>query len=397
MKVVLVNKFVSYTGGADRHTVGLGRALMRQGHDVAYLAARDDRFPGGGDVPEGDVHYVDATVTHASRDTLPVAGRVRAAANAYWNASAAHAMERVIESFRPDLVHLHKLHPQLSPAPAVVAAKRGVPIVQTFHDFDLISASPTDSRGGLWDRDDTRFSYRLLNAASLSYRRRALVARVTEFVSISRFVTRVYEQHGIPSTFIPSFVDVANAEQAPLPFDDRTRVLFVGRLRPEKGVQDVLRVAEALPHIPFTIAGSGVLGRLVDEAARTLDNLTAAGFVEDKQKLDEMVRRARLVLIPSRVQEGANLVCLESMARGTPVVAYASGGLAENVVESGGGRIVPIDPELLARVVREAYDDREAWRAMSDRGHAAFLERHAPDVYVTHIEQVYERAVGAKP
>lgn len=395
MKVVLVNKFLSNSGGADRHCVGLGRALARHGHEVAYVAARDVRFPGGGEVSGRDVHYVDATVTHASRDSLPVTRRVRAAANAYWNAGAARAMEDVIDSFHPDVVHLHKLHPQLSPAPAVVTAKRGVPIVQTFHDFDLISASPTDSRGGFWDRDETRFSYGLLNAATLPYRRRALTARVTEFVSISRFVARVYEAHGIPSTVIPSFVDVEGAEQRPLPFEERTGVLFVGRLRPEKGVGDVIHAAGALPQIPFTIAGGGDLRLLVDSAAGRLDNLTAAGFIADEQQLGEMMRYARLVVIPSRCQEGANLVCLESMARGTPVVAYASGGLAENVVESGGGRIVPTDPDLLAQVVREAYDDRGSWREMSDRGHAAFLERHASEVYVTQLEKVYERSVGA--
>jgi glycosyltransferase involved in cell wall biosynthesis len=396
MRVVLVNKFLSNSGGADRHCVGLGRALARHGHQVAYVAARDDRFPGGGEVSGDDVHYVDATVSHASRDALPVAGRVRAASSAFWNAGAARAMERVIDSFRPDVVHLHKIHPQLSPAPAVVAAKRGLPVVQTFHDFDLISASPTDSRGGFWDRDETRFSYRLLNAATLPYRRRALTARVTEFVSISRFVARVYEHHGIQSTVIPSFVDVDGVEQAPLPFDDRSGVLFVGRLRPEKGVRDVIHVAGALPQIPFTIAGGGDLRPLVDSAAETLDNLTAAGFIADEQELGEMVRRARLVVIPSRCQEGANLVCLESMARGTPVVAYASGGLAENVVEGGGGRIVPMDPELLAQVVRDTYDEREAWSEMSDRGYAAFQQRHSSDVYVRHIEQVYERAVESE-
>jgi glycosyltransferase involved in cell wall biosynthesis len=396
VKVVIVNKFLSNTGGADRHCAGLGRALTRRGHDVAYLAARDDRDGDGGEVSGRHVWYVDAPVTHASRDTLPLSGRVRAASNAFWNRAAAQGMERVIDSFAPDVVHLHKLHPQLSPAPAVVAAKRGLTVVQTLHDFDLIAASPTDSRGGWWDRDETRFSYRVLNASTLPYRRRALVGRVSEFISISRFVARVYERHGIRSTVIPSFVDIENADQAPLSFEDRTGVLFVGRLRPEKGVRDVIHLANALPEIQFTIVGTGVLGPTVRRAAEALDNLAAAGFVDDEQVLNEMVRRARLVVIPSRCQEGANLVCLESMARGTPVVAYASGGLAENVVESGGGRIVPVDPELLVNVVREVYDNREGWREMSDRGHVTFQARHAPDVYVTQLEKVYERAVGAR-
>jgi len=392
MRVVIVNKFLSHTGGADRHCIGLGRELTRRGHDVAYLGARDDQ--GGADhvLPDDAVHLVDATVTHATRDAMSLARRGGAAANAFWNRAAARATERLIESFDPTLVHVHKLHPQLSPAPAVVAAARGVPVVQTLHDFELISASPTDSRGGWWDRDETRFSYRLLNAVALPYRRRRLTAHVSEFVSISRFVARVYEGHGLRSTVIPSFVDVDDAEGAPLAFEERSGVLFIGRLRPEKGVSDVIDVAGAVPEIPFTIAGDGDLWPAVSAAADRLENLTATGFVRNEEILNEMVRRARLVVIPWRCEEGASLVCLEALARGTPVVAYASGGLAENVVDSGGGRLVPIDADSLARVVRDAYGDRESWREMSARGHAAFLERHAPGVYAARLEEVYERA-----
>lgn len=393
MRVVIVNKFMSRTGGGDRHCVGLGRALERRGHEVAYLASRDDSMAGGGDAWGPHVHYVDPPVTHPSRDTLTVPGRIRAATSAFWNTSTARAMERVIESFRPDIVHLHKLHPQLSPAPAVVAAARGVPVVLTLHDFDLVSASPTDSRGGWWDREETRFSYRLLNSATMPYRRRMLAGRVAEFVSISRFVARVYEAHGIRSTVIPSFVEADGANRPPLSFDDRSGVLFVGRLRPEKGVLDVLHLARALPEIDFTIVGTGVLSPAVHDASRTLHNVTAAGFIDDEQVLSEMMRRARLMLIPSRCQEAANLVCLEAIARGTPVVAYANGGLAENVVQSGGGRIVPVDPELLTQVVRELYGARDDWHEMSDRGYRAFRERHSPDVYATQLEDVYDRAL----
>lgn len=391
MKILIANKFLSHTGGADRHCIGLGRALARRGHEVAYLAARDDHGGGGEELLGQRVELIRATVTHASRDGMGVSGRARAAVQAFWSWEAARATEELLDSFRPQVVHVHKLHPQLSPAPAVVAAARGLPVVKTLHDFDLMSASATDSRGGKWDRDETRFSYRLLNAAALPHRRRKLLASVTEFVSISRFLARAYERHGIPSTVIPSFVDVEDAEDPPSPPEERSGVLFVGRLRPEKGVGDVIDLAQMLPDIHFTIAGAGDLWPAVSEAAGRLPNLEATGFVQNEHVLNDMVRRARLVVIPSRCQEGANLVCLESMARGTPVVAYANGGLAENVVDGGGGRIVPVDVDSLARVVREVHDDDEAWQEMSVRGHSAFRERHTSDFYVRQLERVYER------
>ena len=67
-------------------------------------------------------------------------------------------MERLVREFRPDVVHAHKLYPQLSVAPVVVAARHRVPVVQTLHDFELVSASLLDVRGGRLDRDETDFA-----------------------------------------------------------------------------------------------------------------------------------------------------------------------------------------------------------------------------------------------
>jgi hypothetical protein len=50
--------------------------------------------------------------------------------------------ERV--SLHPGVVHAHKLHPELSVAPIVLAARSGMPILQTIHDYEVVSASPLD-------------------------------------------------------------------------------------------------------------------------------------------------------------------------------------------------------------------------------------------------------------
>jgi glycosyltransferase involved in cell wall biosynthesis len=383
MKIVIVNKFLELTGGADRHCAVLGRALRARGHEVRFFASSSD--PAG----QADGVFVNATVAHASREELPLRARAEAAAKAFWNPEAAQAMDRLLAEFRPDVVHVHKLHPQLSSSPLVVASRRGVSIVQTLHDFELISASPIDARGGRWDADETRFSYKLLNSTALPFRRRLHRARVNAFVAISRFQARTYERHGIQATVIPSFVDVRDGGAPPPSFEQRRGIVFLGRLRPEKGVMDVVELARMLPRMPVTILGGGVLENDVQRAAAELPNLVAPGFVGD-EAITREVERARVVVVPSRCQEGGNLACLEAMAHGTPVVAYANGGLAENVVDTGGGRIVPVDVKALAEVATEVHEDREAWEQLAGRGHAAVRRRHSPEVYAEDLERVYE-------
>jgi hypothetical protein len=57
---------------------------------------------------------------------------------AIWNREAAAAMRSLIRTRKPDLVHVHKLYPQLSVAPLIVAGRAGIPVVQMLNDYELI-------------------------------------------------------------------------------------------------------------------------------------------------------------------------------------------------------------------------------------------------------------------
>jgi glycosyltransferase involved in cell wall biosynthesis len=261
--------------------------------------------------------------------------------------------------------------------------------VQTLHDFELISGSALDARGGWRDKDETRLRYRLLNTSTFPVRRRIHVRRVRAFVSVSRYVARVYQAHGITSSVLPNFLTETRGSRSLPPYIDREGIVFVGRLQREKGVADVVELARRLPDIPVTIAGAGELDAYVSEHAKRLDNLTALGFV-GSEVLAELVRHARLAVVPSRWQEPAGLTPIEAMAQGTPVVAYANGGLAEYVADSGGGRVVPADLENLVGACAELYSDAETWTTLSRSGLSAVETTHSGAAYAAKIERVYE-------
>jgi glycosyltransferase involved in cell wall biosynthesis len=313
---------------------------------------------------------------------------------ALWNREAAVATRSLLRSFRPDVVHAHKLYTQLSVAPLVTAAAAGVPIVQTLHDFELISASALDETGGKLDRAETKLRYRALNNATYPIRRLVHVPRVREFVSVSRFVGDVHAAHGIRATVLPNFASVDPPTGEAPSFSERDGLVYVGRLRPEKGVADVIALAELLPDLRITIAGSGALRDLVHEAAQRLPNVSAPGFL-GRDRLTALLANARIAIVPSRWQEPAGLAALEAMELATPVVAYAVGGLAEYVGEAGAGRIAEPNVAALARACRELYDDEQAWEQASGRAVEAIATVHSPARYAKGIEEVYARAIGA--
>ena len=386
MRIAIVNKYLHVTGGADRHCRGLAEILEERGHEVVFLTTE------GADAPDRAAVTIPTSVTHDSRATLSPAEQARAAARSLWNPDAAAAMRRLIAEYRPDVVHAHKLYPQLSVAPLVEAARARIPIVQTLHDFELIAASALDARGGWRDLDETRLRYRLLNSTTLPIRRRVYRPLVRAFVSVSRYIARVYGAHGIRSTVLPNFLPSAQRPTRLTSFAQREGIVFVGRLQPEKGVADVLALAQRLPEVPVTIIGTGELDAPVAEHASRLDNLAATGFLGADAVAAHM-SAARLLVIPSRWQEPGPLTPLEAMALGTPVVAFANGGLAEYVADAGAGRVVPGDAESLVAACAELYGDGDTWSKLSRAALAAVEERHSRSGYGEKIERVYRALV----
>ena len=381
MKVLLVNKFARVTGGADLHCLWLATALRERGHEVQLLSTTH------AENIETEGFFVRPSVMHSNREDLALRSRPGVLARALWNREAASAARRVLADWRPDVVHSHKLYPQLSVAPVVEASRAGVPVVQTLHDFELVSAGALDARGRWLDEEESRLSYRALNTATLPLRRHVHARRVSAFVAVSRFVARIYRRHGIESNVLPNFVPGTDAP--PEPLEGRNGIAFVGRLTADKGIHDILALAGALPDVPVTVVGTGTLEHEVRSAAARLPNLVATGFVPPSE-VSRIVAHAQLVALPSLCHEAAGLVAVEAMAAGTPVVAYASGGLAEYVGDAGCGLVVPRDPVTLATACRRLLDDPPAWSVMSKNGLEAARTTHASDRYVSRLVKTYE-------
>jgi glycosyltransferase involved in cell wall biosynthesis len=139
---------------------------------------------------------------------------------------------------------------------------------------------------------------------------------------------------------------------------ERTGLLWLGRICPEKGVDIALRAAHRVGRA-LTIAGPvhpfethqtyfrEVVEPLLDAERRYL------GPVALSQKRD-LLSRADCVLIPSLAAETSSLVAMEAAASGTPVVGFATGALPE-VIENGKTGFLVQNEEEMADAVRRAH------------------------------------------
>ena len=147
------------------------------------------------------------------------------------------------------------------------------------------------------------------------------------------------------------------------------RLCWIGRIAPEKGIEDAVAVAQ-VTGIPLDVYGQ------IQDAAywnRVLREFAGApihyhGFLAT-ETLAQAVGHARALLMTPKWTEAFGNVVMEALACGVPVIAYRRGGPAEMVVDGRTGWLVEPDhiDDLVTAVGRIDHLDRAACRQQAER------------------------------
>lgn len=166
---------------------------------------------------------------------------------------------------------------------------------------------------------------------------------------------------------------------------------FVGRISPEKRVDRAIRIADRTG-IPLKIAAK--IDRadreyFEREIAALLDHplVEYIGEVDDRQK-NELLGGALALLFPIDWPEPFGLVMIESIACGTPVIAYRRGSVPEVIDHGVSGFIVDRDDEAARAVEAATHLSRARCREVFESRFTS--ERMARD-YVKLYERVVRR------
>jgi glycosyltransferase involved in cell wall biosynthesis len=155
------------------------------------------------------------------------------------------------------------------------------------------------------------------------------------------------------------------------------RILFVGFLRPEKGVEYLLDAVSQLKlGVPWVLEIAGPTE--FPEYSRKLANLAAtrgiaerihwSGYVPNGKPLWERMRAADIFVLPT-LSEGTPHVLVEARANSLPCISTNVGGVASTVTHGYDALLVPPkDARSLARAIEAVAGDGELRRAMIRNG-----------------------------
>lgn len=280
----------------------------------------------------------------------------------------------MVRRWKPDVVHLHSTFAGLALRP----------ILQLFSERALVVYC---AHGWSFDRRVGRSQIRLTRLAE------RLLARLCDrIVCVSRQDYERGSSAGIPPATMrvilngiadqPTFSKSLLKDMWP---DTGLKILFVGRLDTQKGIDVLLAAMRQLDDRGFAVVvGASVAGQEVP--ANTPANVKMLGWLP-REQINRLYASADVLVMPSR-WEGLPIVALEAMRAGLPVIATRVGGIPEAVEDGITGRLVNVDaPSQIAAVLESL--DAATLRRMGANGRRRFLDLFRIERVAQELDQLY--------
>lgn len=294
-----------------------------------------------------------------------------------FNRRAAADIAAVVQAAKPDVVHTHNLMGLGFSVPARLR-RFGLRHVHTVHDVQLLHPS-----GLLADADRLGFAARAYVAIM-----RRLMGSPDVVIFPSKFLFDLHEKRG----FFPGSRKIILPTPAPeaalraRAFPHFAGFAFVGQLERHKGILDLLDVWDSWQDrgsAELAIAGDGSLAAEVRERAARTRGVAVLGKL-DREGVQSLLDRSAFLVAPSNVIENAPAIIMESLSRGTPVIASAIGGIPEFVADGLNGFLFRAgDRTALLAALRRAQAALPEWqkffevscKSVKDLGLETHLER----------------------
>ncbi|WP_011581915.1 MULTISPECIES: glycosyltransferase family 4 protein [Chelativorans] len=401
-RVVIINDRSAAVGGASNLSLLLRTSLQEKGVPVTFFAG-DQASPaasGADTINLNGLHLLEQS-------------RLAAFAAGIYNSSAYAALEQFIRSSdtTSTIYHVHGWSKILSPAIFRALGSVRQRVVLHAHDYFLVCPNggfvnypglsvcnlrPMSMACLTTQCDKRGFHQKLWRSARHAVRQAVfdIRAKSAHIVLVHEGMRRYFDLAGVAGEHI---VTVRNPVEPFLPEPaepaSSSDFFFIGRLEPEKGFEDAARAAR-MAGVPLQVIGDGAGRGLLN---RDYPEIVLHGW-KKREEIIPLIKRARAVVISSRVPEPFGLAALEALGSGIPVILPAEALLSNEIVEAGCGLSFKAgDVQGLSNAMRRLASDDSHVRRMGRIGfcaapHMGNTAKGWADALMTLYASVLERS-----
>ena len=404
MKILLVNKFHYLRGGAERYYFSLANAFIKAGDSVAFFSMRDER--------NVETEYSKYFVKNSSIDG-GLKEKLNMVCGMKYRRESYKKIFSLLKDFKPDLVIFNNIHKQLTcfVIDAIKDYDKDLPIIWIMHDLITVCPVYTMLNGkgetcdkclhnGLKECVKNKCVKGKKSLSYLSYREATFIKKkgfydkVDLFVCPSQFYAKIL--NGAKFTTSPVEFLRNPLEDGVMSFSDKNDgyYLYFGRLSKEKGV-DVLIDAVKDVNVQLKIVGDGPERDTLVHRSENNGNIEFLGYKSGKE-LDDVINRAKAIIIPSVWYENCPYSALEGMAKGKPIIVSNVGGLPE-LVKDGVNGFICRDKEGLKKAIEKFENLSEQEYKKICKNAFSFVKANCDiEKYILSIKEKYKEIINRK-
>lgn len=400
MRVLLVNKFHWNKGGSEKYYFELGELLKQHGHEVAYFSMEDEK-----NIKTGDKEYF------VPKFDLNNSSKLKAL-DVIYNKENEKIMEKALDEFKPDVVHLNNFQRQLSASIIKPIKKRNIPIVFTAHDVQAICPAIT-----MMDNDknpcELCMKGKYINCIKKScnkgsklksalgaiegyyYRSHKIYTdKINYIITPSEFYRTKFIEDGINPNKIQAIHNSIEMNDYNVETQDDGYALYFGRLSKEKGILNLINAFAKCDKGNLYIAGEGPEKENIEKIIKENkleDRVKLLGFL-NKEQMTDVTRKCKFVVVPSIWYENCPYSVLETLAIGKPIIGSNMGGIPELVIDNENGFIYNTVDELTEKM-NTLFENKELVNQFSKKSKELAKQNYDREVYYNKLKQIYDKVI----
>jgi glycosyltransferase involved in cell wall biosynthesis len=310
MRVLQIHNKYLELGGEDTVVANERAMLLENGHDV-QLCEFDNK-------------------------DLEGLSTVNVVLRTIFNRKSYKRLNEVLDSFQPDVVHIHNMYYEASSAIFFALKKKGIPAVMTIHNYRFgciqsllfkddkvceLCLTKNNTFYGVKYKCFQNSYTKSLHLSIVNWVNKFLIKRmnpIKKFIFLSEFtkgmITPVLKLKDTEGVIKPNFIldnGYARAEGR------EDFYLFVGRLNKQKGLDALVDIFIENKR-KLVIIGTGPLEDFVKETVKNHPNIVHLGFA-NKDFIIDKLKKCKALVVPSLTYEGQPMTIIEAFSTGTPV------------------------------------------------------------------------------